>query len=205
MVDQALEELSPSIAAVVLAAGDSRRLGRPKQLLTIDGETLLERAVRTALRAGLRPLLPVLNAMLGADAALLHKLSSMGARSLVNDEAQEGMAASVRCGIGELGAGAVRGAVLMTCDQIAVTAEHLRQLCAQPLKTAASGYAGRVGTPAYFPAQRFPELLALKGEQGARGLLGRARVVTTEALALDVDTEQQWAEAQDWLRQNWRR
>ena len=53
MVDQALDDSAPPIAAVILAAGFSRRLGRPKQLVTLGGATLLERAVRAARSARL--------------------------------------------------------------------------------------------------------------------------------------------------------
>jgi len=127
------------------------------------------------------------------------RLRSVGVRVLFNARAAEGMASSIRCGVEALGTEPLSGAVLMTCDQVAVTPAHLQALCAEPLEVTGSGYAGKVGVPAYFPASRFAELLALQGDQGARDLLRAARCVTTEALRLDVDTEEELAHAERWL------
>ncbi len=79
------------------------------------------------------------------------------------------------------------GVVVMTCDQPAVTAEHLLVLMATGEVTA-SGYAGRRGVPAYFPAEMFGALMELKGDAGARELLREARVVELAGGELDVDT-----------------
>ena len=84
------------IAAVVLAAGASTRLGEPKQLIAIGGETLLERAVRTAREAGCAPVVVVL----GADAERIRERCDLGdALAVVNEEWQEGMASSIRIGV----------------------------------------------------------------------------------------------------------
>jgi CTP:molybdopterin cytidylyltransferase MocA len=82
------------------------------------------------------------------------------------------------------------GVVVMTCDQVAVAAGHLRALCAEPEVACGSGYAGKVGIPAYFPASAFGALMKLRGDAGARELLRSARVVESEALRFDVDTEE---------------
>ena len=186
---------SGRIAGIVLAAGFSRRLGRPKQAVVLGGETLLQRAARTALEAGLHPVIVVLNAELPEAGGPLP-----GCIVLWNESAAEGMASSIRCGVQGLAGHEVAGAVLMTCDQVAVTPEHLRTLSAQPSQAAGSGYASKVGVPAYFPVNRFAELLALQGDQGARGMLRDARPVETEALALDVDTDEELARAERWVR-----
>jgi CTP:molybdopterin cytidylyltransferase MocA len=185
-----------NIAAVVLAAGASRRLGRPKQLVEIGGETLLARAVRIAREAGLSPVIAVL-----ADPALAPLAQAAGAAVAMNLDAGEGIASSIRAGIARLQSSPVSGAVLMTCDQVAVTGSHLRALCAQPDSAAGSGYADVVGIPAYFPADRFEELLRLRGDRGARDLLREARAIPTEALALDLDTEEDIALARKVLEE----
>jgi len=184
-----------SIAAVVLAAGASRRLGRPKQDVVIAGETLLEHAVRVAQDAGLSPVIVVVR----PEGDFGHSLRQQGALVVLNDRAEEGMASSIRLGVNAARMLKATGVVLMTCDQVAVTPEHLRELCAEPDAAAGSGYAGKVGIPAYFPAASFAELMKLQGDTGARDLLRGARTVATEALAFDVDTEEDVARARGLL------
>jgi len=179
-----------SVAGVVLAAGASRRLGRAKQTVMLGGETLVERAVRVATEAGLSPVIAVV-----VDASLIGPLQQMGATVLLNRKAHEGMSTSIVAGVTwALGVGA-SGAVVMTCDQVALRPEHLRALCAEPERVTASAYAGRKGVPAYFPAASFAELMKLQGDAGARDLLRSAEAVVDESLALDVDTEEDLARA----------
>jgi CTP:molybdopterin cytidylyltransferase MocA len=169
-------------AAVVLAAGASTRLGEPKQLVVIGGETLLDRAVRAAREAGCSPVVVVL----GAEAERIAERCELGdAVVVVNPEWKEGMASSIHVGVGAVGG--ADGVVLMTCDQPAVTAEHLLVLVASGEVTA-SAYAGRQGVPAYFPAAAFAELLELRGDAGARELLRQAPTVELVGGELDVDT-----------------
>jgi CTP:molybdopterin cytidylyltransferase MocA len=174
------------MAAVVLAAGPSMRLGEPKQLAMVGGERLLERAVRVAREAGCAPVVVVL----GARAEEIRVACALGdAVVVVNEGWGEGMGASVRVGVRSVmdSAGGAEGVVVMTCDQPAVTAEHLLVLMATGEVTA-SGYAGRCGVPTYFPAEMFGALLELKGDAGARELLREARVVELTGGELDVDT-----------------
>jgi molybdenum cofactor cytidylyltransferase len=172
-------------AALILAAGASRRLGRPKQTVLFHGESLLDRAVRLALDAGLTPVLVVV-----PEAAPFAKpLRNLRCIVFENPAAGEGIASSIRTGIDEAMRLKVPGIVVMACDQPALTAVHLRALCDAPEQTTGSAYAGRVGIPAYFPASSFPSLLTLTGDTGARDLLRQARPVTCEALSLDIDTD----------------
>ncbi len=175
-----------SVAGVILAAGASRRLGRPKQLVVVAGETLLARAVRTAQQAGLAPVIAVVR----PKGDFGHAIQQLGCLAIMNEEADEGIAASIRRGVHTAALLKASGVVLMTCDQVAVTAEHLQALCAQPGAPCGSGYAGKIGIPAYFPASAFDALLQLRGDTGARDLLRSARTVETEALSFDVDTEE---------------
>ena len=106
-------------AAVVLAAGASTRLGSPKQVVRLDGETLLERAVRVAREAGCSPVVVVL----GAAAASIRAECSLGdAVVVVNEDWASGMGSSVGCGVQALGD--VDGCVLMACDMPAVTTRN---------------------------------------------------------------------------------
>ena len=182
------------VAAIVLAAGASTRLGEPKQLVRIGGERLLERALRVATEAGCEPVV----AVLGAHAQEIAKVCELDpAGVVINPGWSEGMASSVRAG----GAGLpcdLSGLVLMTCDQPAVTADHLRQLVAAGLRgdeMVGSGYAGRSGVPAFIPYSRLTELQRLKGDQGARDLLQGALTIPLEGGELDVDRPESLAAA----------
>lgn len=163
-------------------------------MAAIAGETLLERALRTAREAGCAPVVVVL----GASAERIAERCDLGdAVVAVNDEWSEGMASSIRVGVRTLGgiANDADGAVLMTCDQPAVTAAHLRKLMATG-ETTASRYAGRNGVPAYHPKKNFKKLMALTGDSGARELLRGAAAVDLAGGELDVDTVEDLAEAQ---------
>jgi molybdenum cofactor cytidylyltransferase len=178
------------IAAVVLAAGASTRLGEPKQLVMIAGETLLERAVRAAREAGCSPVVVVLGA---SEEEIVARCDLDDAFVLVNEFWNEGMASSIRVGVGAVQD--ADGVVLMTCDQPAVTAGHLRALMATGQVTA-SAYAGRRGVPAYFPATAFSTLMALQGDAGARDLLRGAPAIELVGGELDVDTAADLAAAE---------
>ncbi len=174
-----------NVAAVILAAGASRRLGEPKQLVRLDRETLLERAVRVAVEAGCSPILVVLGA---ASEQILAQSSLAPAQVVLNPEWEEGMASSVRAGIRALPP-QTEAALLLTCDQPTVTAQHLQRLATGALlEPVASRYAGRHGVPAYLPANTFAELLQLSGDQGARHLLAAARAIDLPGGEIDVDT-----------------
>lgn len=180
-----------SIAAVVLAAGASRRLGSLKQLALLGEETLLERAVRVAREAGCSPVIVVL----GTEAELVLRGLPDNAVPVRNDQWEEGMGTSIRAGVRACEAIAA-GVVVMTCDQPAVTVEHLRLLMTGPgLK--ASWYAGRNGVPAFFPKRYFEELMALSGDVGARELLRSAEKVELKGGELDVDTAEDLQRARE--------
>jgi molybdenum cofactor cytidylyltransferase len=164
-----------TVPAILLAAGESRRLGQPKQLVEVGREVLLERTMRVAREAGTQPLLVVLGAHF---ATICAHIDFQDAIPVFNDAWQQGISTSIHAGLRELEVRAPDSscALLMTCDQPRLTASHLRNLVAashaQPAPTiAASSYAGTRGTPAIFSRSLFPRLLALTGDQGARSLI----------------------------------
>ncbi len=181
------------IAAIVLAAGASRRLGQPKQLVALAGEALLRRAVRMALEAGCGPVIPVLPREHGRFLAVLEGLA---VSPCINLQAEEGMGASIRAGAGALPEG-VEGALVMTVDQVAVDTDLLRRLVAawrlDPERAAGCAYEGRVGIPALFPRRLFESLRACKGDHGAKGLLSGALHVAFPRGADDLDTPEDLA------------
>jgi molybdenum cofactor cytidylyltransferase len=174
----------PGVAAIVLAAGTSSRLGFPKQLIKLDGETLLDRAVRLAFEAGLSPIYGVISS------GLAHEPMPREMAAVVNNEATEGMASSIRLGVRavQIVAAPLAGALILACDQPAVTTKHLEELALGGSEILASAYAGKKGIPAYFPTRMFGELLALRGDTGARDLLKNAKFVQLRGGEFDIDT-----------------
>ena len=183
-------------AVILLAAGASTRLGRPKQLLPFRGTTLLAHAAGTALAARVGPVLVVL----GHESAKMREaLAGLDVDTIVNQSWAEGMGTSVRVGLAgvEKKWPGVRAVLLMTCDQPLVPPGTLRELVESVLtstkRIAACAYGGSAGVPAAFARKFFPDLLKLSGDRGARVLiLTRADDVRTfpcPEAAVDVDTE----------------
>ena len=140
-------EAACDIAAVVLAAGSSTRMGRNKLLLELDGETVVRRAARTAIEAGLSPVIVVTG---HAREAVEGQLHGLGCSSVFNGEHLAGTHTSVAVGIGAVGAGCA-AAVVILADMPLVTAAMLRALVARyrasrPLLVA-SRYGGEVNAP----------------------------------------------------------
>jgi CTP:molybdopterin cytidylyltransferase MocA len=158
----------------------------------LAGETLLQRTVRAAREVSLSPIIVVTRA--GANYGETPESDSTLILA-ANLEADEGIASSIRCGTTIASNHGVKGAVLLACDQPVLRAEHLRALVEDESRATGSAYAGIIGIPAYFPATSFPLLLQLRGDTGARKLLTNAHAISAEDLKLDIDTEQQLAEA----------
>ncbi|MDR7422254.1 MAG: nucleotidyltransferase family protein [Armatimonadota bacterium] len=157
------------VCAVVLAAGSSTRMGRPKLALAIDGEAMLRRVARAALASRCREVVVVL----GADAPLYAPLlADLPVRVVHNPDHREGIASSLRVGIRAV-APEADGAVILLGDQPFVTAAVIDSLIARAADAlvAASRARGVVGPPVYFARAVFPELLALHGDRGARAVV----------------------------------
>jgi molybdenum cofactor cytidylyltransferase len=162
------------IAALILAAGGSSRMGRPKQLLSFRGRPLLRRAIDAAVEGGCRPVIVVT----GAHASLIEaELGALPVEFCVNEDWREGLAGSIRRGMKALRSRAEepRAVLMMTCDQPLVSARLVGRLCkafdGARGRMVACEYAGTVGVPALFERSCFDRLLALEGDSGAKSLL----------------------------------
>jgi molybdenum cofactor cytidylyltransferase len=163
-------------ASVVLAAGASTRLGRPKQLLSIHGESLLRRAARLAMEAGCSPNL----ILLGAHAEILKpEVDGSKYEVVENPGWQEGMGSSIRVAMKSLLARpkVPNAVLLLVCDQPELSAELLVTLLnihnGRGDAIVASHYSGVLGVPAVFGSDYFAELAMLSGENGARRVIAR--------------------------------
>jgi molybdenum cofactor cytidylyltransferase len=169
---------SKRVAAIVLAAGASSRMGRPKQLLDWNGRPLVRAAAEIALAARLEPLLVVVG---GAQTAVANALAGLPLQMIINPEYAAGQSTSLRAGVAALGPD-VDAVVVLLGDQPFVTVAIVERLVAEWQASGAAivapMYAGQRGNPVLFARPMFPELLAIQGDQGARGVLAadRARV-----------------------------
>ena len=183
------------IACVLLAAGGSSRLGRPKQLVRRGPRPLLLHALDAA-RGAPFPDEDVV-VVLGAEALRLRALLRRHAprvRIAANARWATGLASSLRAGLSALPRGAAAALVLLV-DQPNVDAGALHRLVAawrrRPAVPAAAHYSGRAGVPAVLPRRAWRSLRALDGDAGARALLRGAGAITRVAMPeaeLDVDT-----------------
>ena len=206
-----------NLGAVILAAGESSRFGRPKQLLMFRGETLVRHAVRAAAEAGCDPVIVVVGELGDAIRRELDirdsRISSSAARedetrvdnvggirsgdiiAIENAEWRNGVGTSIRRGLGEL-AGSTAAVVLLACDQPFVDATVIGQLIATHEKTGkpivASSYANTLGVPALFDRTCFDALLTLPDESGAKTLIANrsddVASIAFEDGAVDIDT-----------------
>ncbi len=180
---------------VVLAAGASVRLGRPKQLLQIKGEPLVRRIVKAALRSKADSVAVVLGAYHDAVGSALADLPVTLA---FNGAWAEGMAGSLQTGLAALPPG-TEGALFLTCDQPAVDARILNRILKaageDPLARVACAYGDTVGIPALFGKGWFPRFRDLAGDHGAKALLQGDAVVEIpwEPGAHDLDTPEDLA------------
>lgn len=189
-----------AVAALVLAAGGSSRMGRPKQLLPIVGRSLVRHCVETARAVPCDPVLVVV----GADAeAVRGELEGLGAEWIENEEWEAGLAGSIRCGMGALCRRDPQpeAVLVLLADQPRVTRELLREIVAahreRGFARVGCTYGGSIGPPALFARRHFPGLLGLEGDRGAKTLLAAggddlARIPFPEGV-LDVDTPEDYA------------
>ncbi len=187
------------IGAIVLAAGNSSRLGQAKQLLPFRGQSLVRGAACVAIEAGCQPIVIVV----GRDREqITTELSDLPATILPNENWQSGIGTSIRVGAEAL-AHDCDGIVILACDQPFVDSALIHQLIAAHEETqkpmAASAYAATLGVPALFARAVFPKLISLGDEEGAKVLLlsrpGDVALVNFPNGGIDIDTPEDYKRA----------
>jgi len=185
------------IAAVVLAAGFARRMGRQKLLLEFQGKSVVRWSVEAAL-----PHVGDCVVVTGRDdAAVRATLSGLDVRFTVNPRPQDGQGSSIAVGIAALKPW-TSAAVIVLGDQLRTPADVLPALLTAHARShksiVAPSYRGTRGTPVLFGSDVFPELRALRGDEGARAVVAarpeRVEVVPLDiAMPTDVDTPEDFA------------
>ena len=180
------------IAAIILAAGESSRLGQPKQVIQFRGKTLVRRMVDAASEAGCRPVLVVLgNSKRTASGStteareheidlvetISSELKKTGGTIVANPNWKRGIGTSIRAGVQHLIeiAPGVEATVLLACDQPFVDRAVIEGLITLHHETrkpiVAASYAGTLGVPALFDRSRLPDLLGLDDSAGAKSII----------------------------------
>jgi molybdenum cofactor cytidylyltransferase len=181
----------PKLAGLLLAAGGSERLGTPKQLVRVGGESLVLRTARLLLTQS-----PTVTVVTGAHAAETGaQLKGLRVRLRRNAGWQSGMGGSLACGMNAIGDG-MDGVLIMLCDQWRVSQQDLQTLVeawkSDPSELVVSRWEDSFGAPAIFPRSLFPGLGNLTGDRGAKSLIAKqasVRFVDCPNAQFDLDTE----------------
>lgn len=187
------------VGLILLAAGESRRMGTSKQLLSYRGSSLIRHAVTMAVASECQPTIVVLGA--NSD-RISWEINDLPVHITYNAQWQRGMSASIATGIEamleiETNFDAV---IVALADQPLITASVydclIKSYYQNEVKTIASNYSNTVGVPALFDRALMPELLDLKHQGGAKQLLqkysDRAFDLNLPEAAIDIDTPEDY-------------
>jgi molybdenum cofactor cytidylyltransferase len=185
------------IGIIILAAGASRRMNEPKQLLEFQGKTLLRRAVETAVESICEPVIVVLGANFERTKA---EIENLPVEIVFNHDWQSGLSSSIKTGIENLLkiAPDVVATVITLADQPFVTVNHI-YLFAEKFEQSksliiAAEYNKTRGVPALFSRQIFDDFKELSGDKGAKAIIEKHRkllaTIDLPEAAFDIDTPQ---------------
>ncbi len=184
---------------ILLAAGESSRMGQPKQLLQVRGKSLLRHAAEESIDSRLGPLVVVLGAFAEKMEA---EMQGLQYDQVMNENWRDGMGTSISSGILHVQQAYPdsRGAIFLLCDQPYVDAAHLEKLVHTYHRShkpiIASTYKGILGVPAYFHHSYFDLLSQLENHIGARKLIQEyshdAGAVSFPLGGIDVDTPEDY-------------
>ncbi len=198
-----------TIGLLLLAAGASRRMGQPKQLLPVNGQPLIRQMAEVAIATACDPVVVVL----GAHAAAIRPhLADLPLHCMENPDWDTGMASSIRCGLAAIQQlqPQLEAVIVMLGDQPLVTSDLLEGLMTRyqaeqmeqteqtgQAAIVASAYGSVVGVPALFHRRLFPALQSLTGDTGAKPVMAAhvdsCVTIPFAAGAIDLDTPQDYA------------
>jgi len=183
------------IGAIILAAGSGSRMGQAKQLLMVEGESLVRRAARAALDGGCEAVVVVIGAYSDLVAT---ELADLPIHSAINESWSDGIGSSIRTGLAALLRvdPSMAAAMIAVCDQPHLNSDVIRNLLtawsASEKPMAACEYAGTIGPPCCFSRTKFVDLSRLPDADGAKRLLradpANVATIPWPAGADDLDT-----------------
>lgn len=193
------------VSILILAAGNSSRLGQPKQLIEFAGKPLICHIIEQALIAKMRSVFVVLG---GNKSLILPKITHLPITIVENENWQKGMGSSIAIGLKAIQKQhpETTGIVTLLCDQPFVSADLIYQIIQQQQATqaeiVASSYAGNVGVPAFFSQTIFKNLLKLTKKGGAQRII-QQHISTTSCISFpegifDIDTPEDLARLKTW-------
>ena len=184
---------------IILAAGNSSRLGQPKQLLTFNDTTLLKNTIEAA---SLLPNAIVVVVVGSRHELMIKELDSSKIKISFNENWESGMSSSIVKGMNDLLLinPDIEKCIISVCDQPFIIHSVFENLIREYNKTGkgiiTSSYAETVGTPALFDKKYFKNLLELKGQEGAKKILAKfqndSAAVSFERGNIDIDTPEDY-------------
>lgn len=201
------EEAVAQVSILILAAGNSSRLGEPKQLVEFNGKPLICHIIEQALFVKAHSVFVVLG---GNKSVILPKISHLPVTIIDHEDWKKGMGSSIATGVRKIQEKQPKttGIVTVLCDQPFVSADLIYQLIAKQKETdadlVAAQYAGDLGVPAFFSQSIFPKLLLLNGQVGAKKIirkhLSTAKFVAFPEGIFDVDTPADLVRIEEWAK-----
>ncbi len=182
---------------IILAAGNSSRMGEPKQLMKFKSKTFLQHIIEESKEANLNPVICVT----GYQSDQISKaIAGMNVIIVNNEQWSEGMGTGISAGIKEALQSDLDSVILAVSDQPYVSsglfAKMLTLKDKSGKKIVASSYAGTLGTPVLFDKEYFNQLISLHGNQGAKNIvhMNMSDVVTVkfEKGSIDIDTKEDY-------------
>ncbi len=182
---------------IILAAGNSSRMGEPKQLMMYNNKTFLQHIIGEAINALLDPVICVT----GYQSDLISEsISDLEATVVYNERWSEGMGSGISAGIKQVLLSDVDSVILTVSDQPHVSSDLFRMMLEMKAQSGkrivACSYAGTLGTPVLFSKEYFNQLKSLNGNQGAKNIvklnLPDVCSVEFEKGNIDIDTKEDY-------------
>ena len=182
------------VAAIILAAGKSQRMGRQKLLLPLNGNTILGKTIENVKRSGINDIVLVLGHM---GETICHNIDTTGLKIVINEDYDKGQMTSVKAGLAELHQGF--GAMFILGDQPFIDSSVYRKLWQEYQNSDAqivlpATIDGRRGNPVIFAPELFSEIALIEGDNGPRALIDShlhdvlTVLFSDDTIHLDIDT-----------------